>query len=1189
MTKRMLSLLLALVMTLSLCVPALAADEFEAETVTEVEEQAPEAPVEPEAPEAEVVEEPVAEETVEAPEVAAVIEEPADAPMPAVTGVDDTAVAALQAAIEAATAKKAAATNNELHDAGKEGAKDFLGTLEDAEDAMDDIVSGNVAANWNTALVNELAKTLEALTKALTDVALPSQELWFSGTNPIVSELGLTAKLSNETGINPGYYVGGGSGKNDSWGYPTVDTDVNLAKKNVTTDKEWTRAYSADYLTKLQAVITDALDLVEAFASDNVVVTYKQAQDVIDRIVAVTRGNGGFSSTTDKANLKTSTAYANAKKITTVAEGYDALQAAYTKAENAVKAYNADKSAYFQTPANKLITNNWTVARDGGRNLYGLNAPSSVVADKELWLANTMKAYNGATDAKGFVDVNGVGMVYADYAQKLVINRRVYDLEEFAKALDGLKIKNTAKFTTPVLPAYAVDNNTINNRRVVNSITLNVEKKAYDGVQKDEANTKGEKFYVYGYTVQELNGNVVARRFAATTPRTFDKAYLSADYTNVSAQIFDESAWDSDTITIYPIKADDGTVKISGEHFKGGETIVVSIYKAVFGEVTTGHQNYDIDPVPVDTYTIKLDQDLYTGPKMISGKSTDAVASQKTVPSYVPGTGIAATGSEDSFFVALDRAPSIAAPANAEHIQIQVNDVTDGGTYNANYVLESHSMGGTGYTAGHAIRVSTTASVPIAAGDISIAYVSDECETTGHVASATSHTYFLRGAVTVTVPSIKTIGSEKYRTGYYEFEDIVAKAKTMLDGNYVAKPETKMTTAQAKEILKVNYDKAKAFVDAAATYGNCLYYRTLMDTLQKNLKTNMDNLRKGIDKTELEAAIAKAKALTEADYTAETWAAVKTALAAAEAVDADTTLSADVEADEKEVKDATDTLNNAMTALVKKGSDLVDLEAAIADAEKLVASKADYTTETWTAFETALSAAKTVAADKKATAADIEKALTDLKAAQTALKKTELAEAKEALADAEEKAEALTEANYTAESWAELKKALDNAEKLADTATAAEIEAAAKAIEDAIKGLVEKTTTPEKPEIPAAPASGTGWVHAKDGTWYYYKDKALQKSKWIYGKGGLWYYVGPDGDMWTGFRKIGNAWFMLQTSDKGGVQGKLLSGWISDPAVPGTDAYARTDRNSGHFGEITWTAANGDFVNGHFTKGDPAA
>ena len=71
MTKRMLSLLLALVMTLSLCVPALAADEFEAETVTEVEEQAPEAPVEPEAPEAEVVEEPVEE-----PETAAVIEEP---------------------------------------------------------------------------------------------------------------------------------------------------------------------------------------------------------------------------------------------------------------------------------------------------------------------------------------------------------------------------------------------------------------------------------------------------------------------------------------------------------------------------------------------------------------------------------------------------------------------------------------------------------------------------------------------------------------------------------------------------------------------------------------------------------------------------------------------------------------------------------------------------------------------------------------------------------------------------------------------------------------------------------------------------------------------------------------------------------------------------------------------------------
>ena len=81
MTKRALSLLLTLVMVLSLCVPAFAAEDgFVAEAPADVIEEAPAAPVEPEAPEAEepaeepVVDEPVAEEA-DAPEIAAVMEE----------------------------------------------------------------------------------------------------------------------------------------------------------------------------------------------------------------------------------------------------------------------------------------------------------------------------------------------------------------------------------------------------------------------------------------------------------------------------------------------------------------------------------------------------------------------------------------------------------------------------------------------------------------------------------------------------------------------------------------------------------------------------------------------------------------------------------------------------------------------------------------------------------------------------------------------------------------------------------------------------------------------------------------------------------------------------------------------------------------------------------------------------------
>ena len=74
MKMRVLSLLLALVMAFGLCVPAFAADEFEAEDPIVQEEEIPAAPAEPEEPEApaeEIIAEPVAEEAIAEPAPAA--------------------------------------------------------------------------------------------------------------------------------------------------------------------------------------------------------------------------------------------------------------------------------------------------------------------------------------------------------------------------------------------------------------------------------------------------------------------------------------------------------------------------------------------------------------------------------------------------------------------------------------------------------------------------------------------------------------------------------------------------------------------------------------------------------------------------------------------------------------------------------------------------------------------------------------------------------------------------------------------------------------------------------------------------------------------------------------------------------------------------------------------------------------
>ena len=109
-----------------------------------------------------------------------------------------------------------------------------------------------------------------------------------------------------------------------------------------------------------------------------------------------------------------------------------------------------------------------------------------------------------------------------------------------------------------------------------------------------------------------------------------------------------------------------------------------------------------------------------------------------------------------------------------------------------------------------------------------------------------------------------------------------------------------------------------------------------------------------VDTTALEAAIAEADNLKEADYTAESWSVYQAALQSAR-----TALEA------KESQDAVDqalaALNAAKDALVKAEEEPVaintaSLEKAIADAKAL--KEADYTAESWKALQSALSDAQ---------------------------------------------------------------------------------------------------------------------------------------------------------------------------------------------------------------------------------------
>ena len=206
-----------------------------------------------------------------------------------------------------------------------------------------------------------------------------------------------------------------------------------------------------------------------------------------------------------------------------------------------------------------------------------------------------------------------------------------------------------------------------------------------------------------------------------------------------------------------------------------------------------------------------------------------------------------------------------------------------------------------------------------------------------------------------------------------------------------------------------------------------------------------------VDKTKLEEALTAAKALKEADYTADTWAPFAEVLARAESV------FADVDATQKSVDEVTKALTDAQGQLQKiviKDA----LKKAIDDAKVLV--KDDYTEESWTAFAEVLDKVEDVYLDNGATQEAVDKAVSDLQAAIEALVKKEesvnvdKSQLEKAIADVK----ALKEDEYTADSWKVLQDVLTKAEQVQadEKATQETVDAVVKELTDAKAALVKK-------------------------------------------------------------------------------------------------------------------------------------
>jgi hypothetical protein len=210
------------------------------------------------------------------------------------------------------------------------------------------------------------------------------------------------------------------------------------------------------------------------------------------------------------------------------------------------------------------------------------------------------------------------------------------------------------------------------------------------------------------------------------------------------------------------------------------------------------------------------------------------------------------------------------------------------------------------------------------------------------------------------------------------------------------------------------------------------------------------------DREALVALTGEAGALDAQGYTAASWDALQTVLAAAAAV------AANVNADQSAIGTAYAALRAEMGALESSAPQQearAALKAAINEADAL--NGQDYTAISWDALQTALTAAKAAADNADAGKDAIDAARNNLQKAINALERaTPQQTSKTALNTAITQANALTASNYTAASWASLQTALASAKAVSANAAAtqAQADAANAALRDAISALVRPNT-----------------------------------------------------------------------------------------------------------------------------------
>ena len=343
-------------------------------------------------------------------------------------------------------------------------------------------------------------------------------------------------------------------------------------------------------------------------------------------------------------------------------------------------------------------------------------------------------------------------------------------------------------------------------------------------------------------------------------------------------------------------------------------------------------------------------------------------------------------------------------------------------------------------------------------------------------------------------------GKQEFYTedSWKSFSDALKLAETE-SANEKSTPETvkkaykdldkAITGLTYKEVDKTNLnkliEKAKAY-DGKQEFYTEDSWKSFSDALAKaetesanenstpeTVKKAHDQLNKAIkglkvNKSQLKALIDEANGKNKAEYTSASWKALETALKNAQSV-YDTE-----DASQKSVQEAHDSLKAAIDGLTAK-ADKTQLKALIDEANGK--NKAEYTSTSWKALETALKNAQSVYDAEDASQKSVQDACDNLKTAIDGLTaKADKTKLQELITKAKDK----KEADYTADSWKVFAEALANAENelKSEKSTPETVKAAEDKLSEAIKGLAPKKQV-DKSRLEALIAEASGKVESQ--------------------------------------------------------------------------------------------------------------